>query len=507
MKISFAQSIVTLALILTCSYTMGQQSANTVSYKVTYDKLTLKYTVWVVPGYAVPNANNSGATEKGATAQVTLAVPKSFVITNITDIKGSWEKNPLKLGPGQPSQDWSSYTLDPETNYYVIGKSAEETDYGSFTAGTDVSLFTFQGNGCIGIVRIIEPNEPFISAADNNYSLNVANSFYSRSGQPAGGNQNPLEQFKAVAGTPADCLEIPVIIATPDTETTTIGTPVTTTVLANDTRNGSPANIAELILTVTIPATKGTTTVNTNGTITYTPNPGTSGTDVYTYKICDKVQTTVCKETTVTVTINAPSNNTNLSITKTVDKPLADLNDVVNFTIVVKNNGPITATNIIVKDELPQGLTYISGADSKTGNVLSWSIPSLNSGETRTFTLKATVTTQGISNNTAQIESLDQTDTDLTDNSSTTCVSVPIVLCQGESLELSVPASFSNVQWFKDGQAFKTGNKISVTESGSYTNKSADNNCPTNNCCPVVVITQTCCPVEICIPITITKIR
>ena len=65
-------------------------SPNKVNYQVTFDPNTNRYSVWAIPQYNVPNTNNTGATEIGATAQVTLKVPASFVIDSIQDVKGTW---------------------------------------------------------------------------------------------------------------------------------------------------------------------------------------------------------------------------------------------------------------------------------------------------------------------------------------------------------------------------------------------------------------------------------
>lgn len=129
---------------------MAQQSPNVISYKLTYDFTTQRYTVFVVPAYSVPNEFNDESTERGATALVTLAVPRDFNIADIQDIRGVWEKNPLKFGPGQPNQDWSNTGLDPNTNYYSIAKAAADTFYGEFKPGQDFALFSFSGNACVG---------------------------------------------------------------------------------------------------------------------------------------------------------------------------------------------------------------------------------------------------------------------------------------------------------------------------------------------------------------------
>ena len=201
---------VMLILLLISSVVKGQISSNTVKYQVTYNSSNQIYTAWIIPDYSVPNANNSSSTELGGTAQFTIVVPKDFVITNITDIKGIWTKVNdsafRKLGPGQNGQVWTG--LDQTLNYYVIGKAPKETDYGTFATGVPVALFSFTGNSCYGIVKALPANDPFITIADAIYGLNVGNSFYSRSGQPSGGNQKPMEQFISITGTFANCLPL-----------------------------------------------------------------------------------------------------------------------------------------------------------------------------------------------------------------------------------------------------------------------------------------------------------
>ena len=180
-------------------------SSNTIKYQLTYNPGNSRYTVWVVPDYATPNANNPLSSEFGATAQVTIKVPIDFNILNITDINGSWEKSPLKLGDPTTQPAFSSQAYDKSYRYYTVGKSSNETNYGLFVAGTPVPLFSFTGNFCAGAISLLGPGDPYITAARNAYNLNVRNSFYSRSGQPAGGNIQPREQFIDVFGPAASC--------------------------------------------------------------------------------------------------------------------------------------------------------------------------------------------------------------------------------------------------------------------------------------------------------------
>ena len=93
------------------------------------------------------------------------------------------------------------------------------------------------------------------------------------------------------------------IVATPDTVTTPQNTPVITPVLVNDTLNGSPIDPNAVVVTVPTPPTHGTVTVNPDGTVTYTPNPNFSGTDTYTYQVCEKINPANCATATATITV------------------------------------------------------------------------------------------------------------------------------------------------------------------------------------------------------------
>jgi uncharacterized repeat protein (TIGR01451 family) len=212
-----------------------QLSGNQVNYKLTYNTANQLYTVWVVPKYNTPNANNSDPNEFGATAQVSLKVPKDFVIQNITDLIGTWEKNPLKLGS---QAVFTTANLDPNYLYYVIGKTPSEVNYGPFTNGTPVALFTFKGNACSAPVGILAKADPFVAAAKTLASLNTACSFYSRSGQAASGNVVPLEQFVEKLGPDADCrIDLSLAVAVSNKEPGLNGTATFTITVKNEGQN------------------------------------------------------------------------------------------------------------------------------------------------------------------------------------------------------------------------------------------------------------------------------
>ncbi|WP_345245640.1 Ig-like domain-containing protein, partial [Nibrella saemangeumensis] len=383
------------------SYSQLLISPNTVNYQVTYDPVTNRYTAFVIPNYNVPNSNNPGPTEKGSTAQYTLKVPAQFFIQDIQDIRGNWEKNPLKLGPGQPGQDYTGFNLDPAFNYYVIGKSSNETDYGTFQAGQPVALFSFRGNGCFGPITPLPPSDAFITAADDLYALNVANSFYSRSGQPEGGNVVPLEQFVNIASPAADCRSV---VANPESTTTIATIAVTTSVLANDTRNGQPANTTNVTAPViTQQAINGLAVINANGTITYTANAGFTGTDSYVYRICYDTEPTLCDTALVRITVVPPP-----PPVATLDQVTGTLGQPTTVTIFANDLGgngePASLTNVTVPTIVDQpnngtvvvnsdgSITYtpafgFAGSDTLTYQICSTISPTVCSTALVVFTI------------------------------------------------------------------------------------------------------------------------
>ncbi|MFW0718229.1 beta strand repeat-containing protein [Pedobacter sp. N23S346] len=91
-------------------------------------------------------------------------------------------------------------------------------------------------------------------------------------------------------------------IAVNDFGNTTPGVPVSGNASTNDTPSGDGGNVWSLIGTDG-GATLGSVTMNTDGSFTYTPKPNTSGTDTFTYHVCDVDGD--CSIAVVTITIDA----------------------------------------------------------------------------------------------------------------------------------------------------------------------------------------------------------
>ncbi len=106
-----------------------------------------------------------------------------------------------------------------------------------------------------------------------------------------------------------------------------------------------------------------------------------------------------------------------LSLTKTIDNSTPNVGDTVTYTLTVNNAGPDSATNIVVVDQFPAGLTLVSSTPSVgTYNAANgmWTIPTLAANANATLRLVATVDTLGDKANTAEITSSSQFDPDST---------------------------------------------------------------------------------------------
>ena len=83
-----------------------------------------------------------------------------------------------------------------------------------------------------------------------------------------------------------------------------------------------------------------------------------------------------------------------LAISKAASTSTPNVGDVITFTVTLTNAGPDTATNVAVLDQLPPGLTFVSGTPSQgTYSPASgaWNVGTLVLGNTATLTLAARV--------------------------------------------------------------------------------------------------------------------
>ena len=120
---------------------------------------------------------------------------------------------------------------------------------------------------------------------------------------------------------------------------------------------------------------------------------------------------------------NNRANNTTVAnplcdvqVTKSVNAITVNLTDLVKWTIVVKNNGPSTARDVMVADVLPDGLKLI-GADASVGSYSNgvWNVGDLTDSSSETLVLITQVLKEGIITNIVTVNSTTP-DTDMSNN-------------------------------------------------------------------------------------------
>jgi uncharacterized repeat protein (TIGR01451 family) len=139
--------------------------------------------------------------------------------------------------------------------------------------------------------------------------------------------------------------------------------------------------------------------VGANATITVRARVNTAAAEVPQQNIAQITGTqfdpdTANNSTSVTTTINAAAD---LRVTKTADRASAAVGDTITYTLVARNDGPSTATNVVLTDALPSGLspigspTIAGGTCAWAGSTLTCTLASLASGGSRTITVQGVV--------------------------------------------------------------------------------------------------------------------
>jgi len=249
-----------------------------------------------------------------------------------------------------------------------------------------------------------------------------------------------------------------VLLKTVDVAAPEEGSTITYTVTLQN-NSGQPAT--NILTTDVVPA--GVTYVGSSisgGTSNNEANPSTTGltwtvtslapaaTATFTFQaVVDNMAKTNFPTITNTAVVTSfdqteevPANNTSsvavtpvgldIEIVKVVNNATPEEGETVTYTVTARNLSGQAATNIFVRDIVPSGITYtgssITGGTSNneanpstTG--LTWTVASLASGATATFTFQALVDNMAKTNfptitNTALLVSIDQTEENAANN-------------------------------------------------------------------------------------------
>ena len=115
------------------------------------------------------------------------------------------------------------------------------------------------------------------------------------------------------------------------------------------------------------------------------------------------------------ITVNPVNNLTLIKYANVTDNIM--VNDLVNFTINVTNNGPSNASNVNITDVLPLGFEFVSAGGNVSGTktvvggreVVTWNVGDLNDGSMVSLWVVVKVITNGTFTNVASVNSSENT--------------------------------------------------------------------------------------------------
>jgi len=286
-------------------------------------------------------------------------------------------------------------------------------------------------------------------------------------------NHDPTEDDQAsVAVTPLPEFADLGLTKTVDNATPNVGDTITFTITLS---NAGPANATNVIVSDPLPA--GLALVSaTPSQGTYDPGTGTwfAGTVLVGAAVTLQIQARVTDAITHTnvATISQsdaiddnPSNNTasttetplpqstnsqqaDLSVTKVVSQAAAAVGTPVAYTLVVQNNGPGTATGVVLNDPLPAGVMFLFAEPSQGSFSAAtgiWNVGTLSAGGTASLRIVAVVTRPGTIINTAQVSAAVVDPNPSNNQASTTLVGLaaPAAVSKRSFLQSSLAAAGS----------------------------------------------------------------
>ncbi|NEO48354.1 MAG: tandem-95 repeat protein, partial [Moorea sp. SIO4A3] len=220
-----------------------------------------------------------------------------FTLTNFIRLNGDdnvFGDNGIINLPDGDSTGSATTTFDlPSGTYQVVLNVADETD-GNSTVDVTIGNETFS-------LTLDNPNDGVgrFPTADAFRDITVTNSIFIPEGtQITINGQSNAQEFLRL-----DYIDFNLIneapVAVDDTVSTGGNPDVTIDVLANDSDTEGDA----LTVTIDQQGGNGTAVVNQDGTITYTPVDGFTGTDTFTYQIDDGTNPPVTATVSVEVTV------------------------------------------------------------------------------------------------------------------------------------------------------------------------------------------------------------
>ena len=389
-------------------------------------------------------ANNSATAVTTVNAVADLSLTKDDGVTSV--VPGTSTTYTLTLANAGPSSAGAGVTV---VDHLPAGTTAHVTDPNCVLAGNDVTCTTTaplaSGSSVSWQITVDIPADYAGATLDNSASISS-----SPTTDPHPANDDASDQDQV---TPSADLSI-VKVDHPDP--VHAGQRITYTITVT---NNGPGTAEDVVITDPVPAASEIEEILDGGTqsggiVTWNLGTLTAGESV-SVGLVVLVDVNHDGDVTNTATVDSstpdpdPSDNSataittddpagvDLSLIKDADVDLVSVGDVVVYTIVVANAGPADATGVEVKDQLPDGLEFVSAHADRGAydeDVEIWGIGDLPAGEDATLVLKTRVArgASGRITNRASVLGFDQTDATPANDEASADVEIDVLANQVE---------------------------------------------------------------------------
>ena len=186
----------------------------------------------------------------------------------------------------------------------------------------------------------------------------------------------------------------------------------------------------------------------------------------------------ITSNNTDTLSFYVDRNTTDVTVdlitTVTPSSTTSNIDDIVTFIVSVTNNGRDNATSVVLVNEIPGNIVFVSANGTYNSATGEWTVGTLNVGDTVEFELKVNTTTKGsyVINFTADSY---EVDSDPTSNSANTLVVVNEAIKFGKFVITNITntvgtnVSVPIVVLDSTGSAFPTGSVQVLLGSNTYT--------------------------------------
>lgn len=311
----------------------------------------------------------------------TIYVPNSVIIDGVTN-------------PGNPNS--------PGIPLGDIAKTQVKTITFNVITTTIASPNPVTNRAGVGYIFQSSPSLPFISAFDLssvvNTQINHVDAAISKTGGKSIADVGDILTYTIPIRTVGNVTALNVVLI----DTLPNGTSFLSSTLTQDgvSLSGNPSPPGASLNNIP-PGKVSTISFKVRVTAIPAPNPfQNSVSTIFTYTInSSTTPNTTGQNGASSNFVQTKVNNANFnSATKYVDKPFADCNEEIKYTIVMPNGGNVTALNIIFRDTIPQGTSFVPNSvtvdDLPIAGVnpsLGITLPDTPPGVTRTLTFRVRI--------------------------------------------------------------------------------------------------------------------